>query len=155
MTGTRRELGSSDGAGPRARQLVDPRRGDIGDDLASPKQRSLLAIAGSLLVEISLPKLLFAWTMTLLLPAILLGAAPLVATTWLVSVSKKVLVLTEIGAALAFVAIIALGWIGWRPLLRIAESNFWSLNALLVQPGYVFGSEVLRHFAERVFARRP
>src|SRR5689334_11285815 len=146
---------SSDDTVPLCPGLIDPRRGDLEDDIASPKQRSLLAIAGSLLVEISLPKLLFAWTMTLLLPAILLGAAPLVATTWLVSVSKKVLVLTEIGAALAFVAIIALGWIGWRPLLRIAESNFWSLNALLVQPGYVFGSEVLRHFAERVFARRP
>ena len=33
------------------------------------------SIAGSLLVEISLPKLLFAWTILLLLPAVLLGAA--------------------------------------------------------------------------------
>ena len=40
--------------------LIDPRWGDIGDDVASPGQRSLLAIAGSLLVEISLPKLLLA-----------------------------------------------------------------------------------------------
>jgi len=53
--------------------LVDPRYGDIEDDAASPGQRSLLAIAGSLLVEISLPKLLFAWTVSLLLPALLLG----------------------------------------------------------------------------------
>src|SRR5262250_483891 len=51
--------------------LLDPRRGDIEDDAASPGQRSLLAIAGSLLVEISLLKLLFAWTVLLLLPAIL------------------------------------------------------------------------------------
>ena len=59
--------------------IFDPRRGDVEDDAASPEQRSLLAIAGSLLVEISLPKLLFAWTFSLLLPAVLLGLAPLVA----------------------------------------------------------------------------
>ena len=50
----------------RNRMLVDPRHGDIEDDAASPGQRSLLAIAGSLLVEISLPKLLLAWTVLLL-----------------------------------------------------------------------------------------
>jgi hypothetical protein len=33
----------------------------------------LLAIAGSLLVEVSLPKLLFAWTVSLLLPAVLVA----------------------------------------------------------------------------------
>jgi 3',5'-cyclic AMP phosphodiesterase CpdA len=135
------------------RQLVDPRRGDIEDDAASPGQRSLLAIAGSLLVEISLPKLLFAWTVSLLLPAVLLGLAPLVATAWLSSLSKQILALTEIGTTLVLLVVIALGWIGWRPLWRIAEVNFWSLNALAVQPGYAFCRETLRHLAERLFAR--
>src|SRR3954454_10616276 len=79
--------------------LIDPRDGDIEDDAASPARRSLLAIAGSLLVEISLPKLLFAWTVSLLLPAVLLGIAPLVATAWFYSVSRRVLELTGIGAA--------------------------------------------------------
>jgi predicted MPP superfamily phosphohydrolase len=138
-----------DGAFP----LVDPRQGDVEDDAASPGQRSLLAIAGSLLVEISLPKLLFAWTVSLLLPAVLLGLTPLVATAWLATVSGHILALTEIGAALVLVVLVALGWIGWRPLLRIAEVNFWSLNALAVQPGYVFCREALRHLAERMFAR--
>jgi predicted MPP superfamily phosphohydrolase len=138
-----------DGAFP----LVDPRQGDVEDDAASPGQRSLLAIAGSLLVEISLPKLLFAWTVSLLLPAVLLGLTPLVATAWLATVSGHILALTEIGAALVLVVLVALGWIGWRPLLRIAEVNFWSLNALAVQPGYVFCREALRHLAEQMFAR--
>ena len=80
--------------------LVDPRQGDVEDDAASPGRRSLLAIAGSLLVEISLPKLLFAWTVSLLLPAVLLGLTPLVATAWLATVSGRILALTEIGAAL-------------------------------------------------------
>jgi hypothetical protein len=136
-----------------ASALVDPRHGDVEDDAASPGQRSLLAIAGSLLVEISLPKLLFAWTVSLLLPAVLLGLAPLVATAWLSSVSEHILALTEIGAALVLSAIVALGWIGWRPLFRIAEINFWSLNALVVQPGYAFGREALRHLAELMFGR--
>jgi 3',5'-cyclic AMP phosphodiesterase CpdA len=133
--------------------LVDPRDGDIEDDAASPGQRSLLAIAGSLLVEISLPKLLFAWTVTLLFPALLLGFTPLVATAWISSASDHLFALTEIGAALVLVTIAALGWFGWRPLLRIAEVNFWSLNALAVQPGYALCREALRHIAERLFHR--
>ena len=133
--------------------LIDPRCGDVEDDAASPGQRSLLEIAGSLLVEISLPKLLFAWTVTLLFPALLLGFTPLVATAWLSSASDQLFALTEIGAALVLVTIAALGWFGWRPLLRIAEVNFWSLNALAVQPGYVLCREALRHIAERLFPR--
>ncbi|XIA64036.1 hypothetical protein ACFIOY_34600 [Bradyrhizobium sp. TZ2] len=62
--------------------------------------------------------------------------------------SEHLVALTEIGAALALAMIVALGWIGWRPLFRIAEINSWSLNALLVQPGYVFGREALRHLTE-------
>jgi hypothetical protein len=133
--------------------LVDPRKGDVEDDAASPGQRSLLAIAGSLLVEISLPKLLFAWTVSLLLPAVLLGLAPLLASAWFATLSQHLVALTEIGAAVALAAIMALGWIGWRPLFRIAETNFWSLNALAVQPGYAFGREALRHLAELMFGK--
>ncbi|WP_108513231.1 metallophosphoesterase family protein [Bradyrhizobium algeriense] len=132
------------------RMLIDPRDGDIEDDAASPGQRSLLAIAGTLLVEISLPKLLFAWTVLLLLPAVLLGLAPLLASAWFSKLSERLAALTEIGAAVALIAVLALGWIGWRPLFRIAETSFWSLNALLVQPGYAFGREALRHLTELV-----
>ena len=82
------------------RMLIDPRLGDIEDDAASPGQRSLLAIAGSLLVEISLPKLLFAWTVLLLLPAVLLGLAPLLASAWFSKLSERLAALTEVGTAL-------------------------------------------------------
>ena len=132
----------------RERLWLDPRRGDIEDDAASPKRRSLLAIAGSLLVEISLLKLLFAWTVLLLLPAVLLGLAPLAISAWFSTLSEHLLALTEIGAALMLIAIAALGWIGWRPLLRLVEINFWSLIALTVQPSYAFGREALQHLAE-------
>jgi predicted MPP superfamily phosphohydrolase len=61
--------------------------------------------------------------------------------------------LTEIGAALSGIVLIALGVIAWRPLLRLAEVNFWSLNALAVQPGYAFCREVLGHLGEWVLSR--
>ena len=145
---------SPDEAGmARARAWLDPRRGDIEDDAASPEQRSLLAIAGSLLVEISLLKLLFAWAVLLLLPAVLLGLAPLVASAWFSTLSEHIVALSEIGAALMLIAIVAVGWIGWRPLLRLVEINFWSLNALAIQPSYAFGREALQHLAEQAWRK--
>ena len=68
--------------------------------------------------------------------------------------SEQLAALTEIGTALALLAIAAVGWIGWRPLFRIAEVNFWSLNALAVQPGYTFTREALRHLTERISGRK-
>src|SRR5215469_3425254 len=83
---------------PDLHALVDPRWGDADDDAASPKQRSLLSIAANLLVEISLTKFLFASIVLVLLPAVLIGFAPLVTTAWLTIVSKHVLQLTELSA---------------------------------------------------------
>lgn len=134
--------------------LVDPRAGDAEDDISATKQRSLFAIAGSLLVEISLAKLLLAWTVSLALPAILLGLAPLVATGWAATATEQVRYLTSIGAALGFIVVLTFGWVAWRPLFRMAEANFWSLNALAVQPGYVFCREAIRHLMERWFGAR-
>jgi hypothetical protein len=134
------------------KMLFDPRHGDAEDDGSSPKQRSLLAIAGSLFAEISLPKLAFSWTVSILLPAILLGSAPLVATIWLAKASRSVAELTGLGTALMLAAVAGLGWIGWQPLWRIAEVNFWSLNALALQPGYTFCREALRYLAEHMFS---
>jgi hypothetical protein len=124
MRTSRSRVGSrseTDNIGP---QLVDPRQGDNEDDIASPGNRSLLAITATMLVEISLPKLLFAWTTSLLLPAVLLGLAPLAATAWLNTVSAHIVAVTEIGAALVLAAAAALGWLAWRPLFRIAQDNF-------------------------------
>jgi len=133
--------------------LFDPRQGDVEDDSSSPKSRSLLAIAGSLFAEISLPKLALAWTVSILLPAVLLGSAPLIATAWFAKVSRMSAELTGLGAALLLLAVIAFGWIGWRPLVRTIEANFWSLNALAIQPGYVFCREALRYLIEYAFGK--
>jgi 3',5'-cyclic AMP phosphodiesterase CpdA len=133
--------------------LLDPRCGDVEDDKSSTEQKSLFAIAGNLLVEISLPKLLFAWTVSIVVPAILLGLAPLIATAWLTKVSGSIATLTELSTVIFLIAVVILGLVGWRPLLRIAEVNFWSLNALAVQPGYALCREALRHLAEQSFGR--
>lgn len=148
-----KSIAGHDSTSTQRRVLIDPRHGDIEDDTSSPNERSLLAIAGTLLIEISLPKLVFAAAFSLMLPAALLGIAPLMASAWLTTLSEHLVALTQIGAALVLLVLLAVGWIGWWPLFRIAEANFWALNALAVQPAYTFGREALRHLAERLFGR--
>ena len=136
------------------RPILDPRDGDAEDDVSSPKQKSLLAIAGSLLAEISLTKLLLAWIVSIVLPAAILGLAPLIVTAWVGGVFSRVMELYGFGAALLLLALVAVGWFGWRNLVRIAEANFWALNALGVQPGYALCREAIRHLAERTSGAR-
>ena len=147
---------SSDGMEQESagRPILDPRDGDVEDDASSPKQKSLIALAGGLLAEISLPKLALVWIASILLPAVLLGLAPLVATAWAAKVSARFVELTGVGTAIVLIAIVAIGWIGWRPLFRIAETNFWALNALAVQPVYALFREAIRHLSERTIKPR-
>jgi hypothetical protein len=124
--------------------------GDAEDDASSTKSRSMLSLLGVLLAEVSLPKLVLAWTMLIGLPGLLLGAVPLFASIWIGEVSSQVSdVLNGIWPALALILLLAVGWKGGRRLARVAESSFWSLNALAVQPGYALCRESLRHLAER------
>lgn len=132
--------------------IIEPRDGDAEDDASSTKKRSLIAIAGSLLGEISLPKLALAWILGALLPSLLLGAAPLVITAWVASISGRVAALAGLGSLALLALVAAIGWYGLRPLFRMAEKSFWSLNALVVQPGYAVCREGLQHLAGRVFA---
>ena len=129
--------------------ILDPRAGDIEDDASSTKQRSLLSLAGSLLAEISLPKLIFLWVLLIGIPALLVGATPLVVSLWLASVrSQAATIFTDIWPALLLLPLAAFAWFAGRPLLLLAETSFWSLNALAVQPLYIAFREGLRHLAE-------
>lgn len=126
--------------------LIDPRLGDAEDDIASTKSRSLVAIGGRLLAEISLPKLILAWIMLIGLPAILLGLAPLVILGWAATVSGQVATaLAGFWSLLILAGLAALAWVGGKRVLRAAEQSFWSLNALAVQPIYALFREGLRH----------
>lgn len=134
--------------------ITDPRDGDAEDDASSTKQRSLLSLAGSLLAEISLPKLVVAWVWLIGVPALLLGVAPLLASVWLSTVSTKVAyAVSGVWSALVLAAVLALGWYGGRRLVRIAEGSFWALTSLAVQPIYALAREGLRHLAEAVLAK--
>jgi hypothetical protein len=135
--------------------LIDPRHGDLEDDASSTKRRSLLSLAGSLLAEISLPKLALSWTLLFLVPGLLLGLAPLVASAWVILVKNKIASpLIGIWPVLLLIVVLAAGLFGARSLLRMAENSFWSLNSLAVEPVYVACREGLRHLAEKLLRSR-
>ena len=134
--------------------FVDPRRGDIEDDASSTKRRSMLSLFGSMLVEISFPKLLFAWVLLLVVPGLLLGLAPIVFIEWLTIVTDKLASLAiGLWSLLILGILITIGWFGWRALFRTAEKNFWALNSIVVEPSYAAFREAFRQLAERLFAR--
>jgi hypothetical protein len=131
---------------PSLKLAIDPRRGDIEDDASSSKRRSLLSLAGSLLAEISITKLATAWLSLVILPALLLGVAPIIASIWFNSVFDEFTSSLAGAWSLAVIALLGgIGWFGGRRVLQIAEHSFWSLNSLIVQPCYTAGREVLRH----------
>ena len=135
--------------------IIDPRKGDFEDDASSTKRRSLISLAGSLLVEISLPKLVLAWLIMLVLPSLLLGVTPIAVSAWVSTVKEKAYYsLTDFWPALLLVAVIAFGWFGGRALFRLAESSFWSLNSLAVEPVYMICREVLRFCVEKLLPSR-
>ncbi len=150
----KRQVSKAKGVPAGVPQLIDPRQGDIEDDASSTKRRSMLSLFGSLLVEISLPKLILAWTLLLVLPGLLLGLAPIVFTEWLTVVTDKLTSLViGLWSLLVLAALITLGWFGWRALFRLTEKNFWALNSIVVEPSYAAFREGLRQLAERLFAR--
>src|SRR6516164_6126837 len=134
--------------------VIDPRRGDIEDDASSTKRRSLLSLVGSLLGEISLLRLAMAWILLLAVPGLILGFAPIVASAWIGMASRRMMSAYAVICLLLLAVIVALGWFGGRGLFRLAESSFWSLRSLAVQPGYAACREGLRHLAERALSSR-
>ena len=94
------------------------------DDHSATKKRSLLAIAGSLLGEISVAKLAFSLVAQIVLPAAVLGAAPLVLTAFASETTGRLAEATAFGAAALALAAIAVAALGWRPLFRLAEFEF-------------------------------
>jgi predicted phosphodiesterase len=129
--------------------LVDPRDGDIEDDASSTKSNSLLTMAGSLIGEISLAKLIVAWLILFIVPAVIIGLAPLIASAWAAKLTGKITPAMGVVPLALFLGIAALGWLFGRRLFRLAESSFWSLNALVVEPVYTMCREAVRHLAER------
>ena len=136
--------------------LLDPRAGDVEDDASSTKSRSLLAIAGSLLAEISLPKLVVAWGVLILLPALLLGAAPLIAGGWISGLSGR---LADIAGAWPILVLAPARRRGCdrRPAAVPARRSGASGRSIRSPCSRATRSaaEALRHVGERVLGSRP
>lgn len=128
--------------------ILDPRSGDFEDDASSTKSRKLTSIAGSILTEISLPKLFAAWLILIAVPGVILGLAPLVASAWLTKFSDRVVAVSGIGSAVGIAVALAIAWYGIRPIFRFVERSFWALHALAVQPVYALFREALSQLAE-------
>lgn len=128
--------------------LIDPRDGDIETDASSPEHRSMLALAGNLLAEVSLPKLVLAAALLIVVPTLVLGLTPLAATLWLYTLSAAPR-WGRISAAALIILLVAVAWFGARPLLRVTERSFWALNAIAIQPAYVACREALLQLASR------
>ncbi len=135
--------------------VIDPRSGDLEDDASSPKSRSLLALAGSLLSEISLPKLLTAWMLMLVGPCLLLGLSPLIASAWVAKISGNIVSpYAGLWPIVLVGLLLAIGWFGGRPLFRLVERSFWSLNSLVVEPCYAIAREGLQQLVEQLLPER-
>src|SRR5262249_37844902 len=107
---------------------IDPRRGDIEDDASSTKRRSMLSLFGSLLAEISLPKLLIAFTVLMVVPGLMLGVAPIVAAIWLGKLSSNIATaLAGFWPAVLLAIVIVVGWFGGRRLFPPAQTRFSAL----------------------------
>ncbi|MDP2355417.1 MAG: metallophosphoesterase [Beijerinckiaceae bacterium] len=128
--------------------LIDPRAGDCEDDASSTDQRPLLAIAGTMLAELSLIKLAVTWLLVVAMPALVIGLTIPLLSAWLTKVSDRAAAFTGIGSVIVLSVLAAVAWFGLRPLLRLAESNFWALHSIVVQPFYTLAREGIRHVAE-------
>lgn len=135
--------------------FADPRDGDIEDDASSTSRHSLLAHAGTMLLDTSLPKLAIALVQALVIPGLVLGAAPVVGLWFLRQVWWRLP--SEANAAWLSVFLAVDAWLVWRfgpRLFRMVERAFWSLNAGLVQPLFMAVREAVRQLLERRLARR-
>jgi hypothetical protein len=136
--------------------FTDPRDGDLEDDASSTSRHSLLGHASRMLLEISLPKLVLAAVMLLVVPALFLGAVPKL-VLWFTETAWQGVARFGLIVALASFALIAgvAVWRWGRTLFRVVERNFWALNAGLVQPLYTALREATRLALETAAPGRP
>jgi hypothetical protein len=138
-----------------SKPVIDPRAGDVEDDASSTQSRSLLALAGSLLSEISLPKLLTAWMLMLVGPSLLLGLSPLIASAWVAKISGRIASpYAGLWPIFLIALLLAIGWFGGRTLFRLLERSFWTLNSLVVEPFYAILREGLQYVIEQLLPER-
>jgi hypothetical protein len=136
--------------------FADPRGGDIEDDASSTARHSLLAHAGTMLLDTSLPKIAVAVVQALVIPGIVLGAVPLLAVWFVQHVLARMSGEATLLSIVVFLAVDAL--LLWRfgpRLFRMVERDFWALNAALVQPLFMAMREAVRQALEARLGPAP
>ena len=136
--------------------FADPRDGDIEDDASSTSRHSLLSHAGTMLLDTSLPKLALALVQALVIPGLVLGAAPILAVWFVQQVWARMSGEATLLSLLAFLALDAvLIWRFGPRLFRMVEREFWTLNAALVQPLFMAMREAVRQALEARLGPSP
>ena len=139
----------------RVKLIIDPRAGDLEDDASSTKNRSMLALTGTLLSEISFPKLLTAWLVMLVGPSLVLGLSPLIASAWVDKITGNIPTrYLEVWPIFLIALLLVIGWFAGRTLFRLIERSFWSLNSLLLEPFYAIAREGLQYLVEELLPER-
>jgi 3',5'-cyclic AMP phosphodiesterase CpdA len=93
--------------------------------------------------------------MLFILPGLLLGLTPLVASAWITLIRDKIASpLIGVWPILLLALFACAGLLGARSIFRMAESSFWSLNSLAIEPVYATCREGIRHLAGKLFDPR-
>src|SRR5262245_60341522 len=86
----------------------------------------------------------------LVVPCLVLGLSPLIASAWAVKVFGNIsFSYAGLWPIILLAILLAVGWLGGRPLFRLVERSFWSLNSLIVEPCYALAREGLQQLIER------
>jgi hypothetical protein len=135
--------------------FMDPRDGDLEDDASSTVSKTLLGHAASMVVEISLPKLVLAFAALVVLPAITVGAVPIALGWYLRTAADKIALGFHLSfGLLVLAAALVVAWRWGMRIFRFVEQSFWGLGATLVQPLYTAIRELIGRAIEALAPAR-
>ena len=136
-------------------QIWDFRRGDDDDNRMSPQGGGLRGMILSAALEFNFLKAAVIFLILIIIPALLLGAAPSVVSTYgRLMLHARTMAETNpiFGLALLGILVAIAVWTG-RRLLNTVLDNFKQLRYTLVFPLFVALRELLRAIAERLLGR--
>lgn len=135
--------------------IWDFRRGDDDDNRMSPQSGGLRGMILSAALEFNFLKAAVIFLILIVIPALLLGAAPSVVATYgrLMLHARTVAGTSPIlGLVLLGILTVIAAWVGRRLLITVVD-NFKQLHYTLVFPLFVALRELLRSIAERLLGR--
>jgi 3',5'-cyclic AMP phosphodiesterase CpdA len=137
------------------RRIWDLRRGDDDDNRMSPQKGGLRGMVLSAALEFNFVHAAILFSVLIVGPALLLGAAPSVVVTYgrLMLHAKAMAGTNPILGLAALAILVAIAFWAGRRLLTTVFDNFEHLHYTLVFPLFVAVREILRAMAERLLGR--